>query len=785
MVSALNRKLLRDLAQLKGQVATIAMVLACGIMAMIMLRTTFESLLVSRDEYYREERFADVFASVHRAPDSALARLESIKGVAEVYPRIVKDVMLPLPFEPEPLPGRVISIPDDGRAPLNGLFLVNGRLPERGRPREALLLDQFARARGISPGDRLPAVLNGSLVDLEVVGLVMSPEYVFAIGPGQNVADAARFGVLWMHRTAVAHVFRLEGAFNDVVIRIEPDASMPAVLDAVDRQLERYGTLHSVPRDQQLSNYALTNELANLRGLALMVPMIFLGVAAFLVNIVVSRLVFLERSQIAVLKALGYSNRRIGLHYLGLVALIALIGGVLGVGFGIWSGRWMTGFYREFFNFPSTAYRLTPGVLALALTIGLGSAVTGAMLSVYRVAKLPPAEAMRPPAPASYRRSRLARLGLDRLAGPAATMIGRDVIRKPLRFVLSTAGIAMGVSIYIFGTFQWDSFGHVMLEVFPRQHREDLSVTFTTSLPERSIRELAHLPGVQIAEGSRTVGVRFRSGTIWRDSVIIGLPSKSALRHLFDAQDREISIPDDGLLMTDRLAHILGLEVGDRVQAEILEGDFAKRSVVVSGLIDEPFGLQAYASNRFVDRLLKEEPRVTAAFLRLDREIADEVHARLKRMPTVIGVGSTTAVIAAYNHQTGQSMSVIITILTLSAAAIAIGVVYNNARIALSLRSRELASLRVLGFRRGEISTILLGELATQAALGIPLGLLLGDAWARLYVASLTTETLRFPFRIADKTYAIAALIALVAGAISALFVRRKLDLVEVLKAAE
>jgi putative ABC transport system permease protein len=787
-VSALDRKLGRDLWRLKGQVATIALVLACGIMAMVMLRSTWQSLLGARDAYYEQYRFGDVFARLERAPDAVLPRLERLSGVALAYARISEDVMVAMPDEPDPISGRLVSIPDAEAPPLGALYLRAGRLPAVGADDEAVVLEQFAEAHHLGPGDHLPVVINGKLRSLHLVGVALSPEYVLAMSGREMIVDNSRFVVLWMLRGAVAPAFRIEGAFNDVVLRLEPGASLPGVLEAVDRELVRYGGRHAVPRAKQTSNYALTSELSILRTLALMIPAMFLAVAAFLVNVVVSRLVFLERTQIAVLKALGFSDRRIARHYLVLVALIVAIAALVGIALGVWSGRWMTNVYADFYRFPTRLFQVSPGMLAMTVGVGLVTAVAGAMTAVRRVARMPPAQAMRPPAPLTYRHTLLERLGLRRVIGPSAMMVVREIERRPFRFALSALGIAMGIAIFVMGRFSWDSFDYLMAEVFPREHQEDLTVMVVRALPERALREIEHLPGVSLAEGQRMVPVRFRAGPRWRDSMIVGLPPTPQLRQLLDRGTRPVTLPREGLVMTDRLARLLGVSIGDEIDVDLLEGDYATRRLPLAGVLDEAFGLQAYARSDWLAGVLREEPRVSALLLRVQADRAADVRARLKQMPQVLGVTSTERIIQRYREQTGRSMLGMTLILTLSAAAIAIGVVYNNARIALSLRSRDLASLRVLGFTRVEISSILLGELAAQVVLGIPLGFVIGRWWASVLAQSIDPEAIRFPFHIASSTYAAAALIGLVSAVVSALLVRRQLDhldLVAVLKSSE
>ncbi|HET9621198.1 MAG TPA: FtsX-like permease family protein [Kofleriaceae bacterium] len=787
-MSALDRKLGRDLWRLKGQVATIGLVLACGVMAMIMMRSTWQSLLEARDAYYARFRFGDVFAHLERAPDAVLGRLARVPGVALAYARVVEDVMVPMADEPDPIAGRMISIPDAGEPPLGALYLRAGRLPAAGAPDEVVVLAQFADSHHLAPGDAIPAVINGRLRTLAIVGVALSPEYVLAISGREMIADNRRFVVLWMRRAALAPAFRMVGAFNDVVLRLAPGASPAGVRAAVDRELAPHGGSHAVDRARQTSNYALHNELAILRMLAVMLPAIFLSVAAFLVNVVVSRLVFLERTEIAVLKALGFTDRRIARHYLVLVALIVAIGSVVGIALGVWSGTWMTNLYSEFYRFPTRIYHVSGALVALTCVIGLAAASAGALLAVYRITRMAPAEAMRPPAPLAYRRSRLERLGLRRVLGPTGMMVAREIERRPLRFAMSTLGIAMGLAIFVMGRFSWDSFDFLMSDVFVREHQEDLTVSVARALPARALHELAHVPGVRFVEGQRAVAVRFRAGARQRDAAIIGMPVEPELRHQLDDGTRPVRLPERGLVMTDKLAELLGLAVGDLVDVDILEGDYPTRQLPLAGVIREAFGLQAYARADWLAQVLREQPRVSLLLLRVDRDRSDDVRARLRSFPAVLGVTRTQHITDLYRAQTGRSMLVMTLILTLSAAAIAIGVFYNNARIALSLRARDLASLRVLGFTRLEISRILLGELAVQVGLGIPLGLAIGTWWSRWFAAAIDPEAIRFPVHIAAHTYASAALIGLVAATVSALLVRRKLDhldLIAVLKSSE
>jgi putative ABC transport system permease protein len=786
-VSALDRKLLRDLVQLRGQVITIALVVAAGVASWVCLRSAYASLDLARDAYFERQRLGDVFVHLERAPLSLADRIEAIDGVTAVYPRLVETASLPIEGMPEPALAQLVSIPDEGLPPMNGLDLVEGRLPDPAHADEALLLEQFASRRGIRVGASLPAVMEGRLRTLRIVGIAMSPEFVFAVAPGAMTVEET-FTVIWMRESALAAPYRMEGAFDDAVVRLQPGASEPDVIAAIDRLLAPYGTNGAIPRRLQSSAYFVDGELVQLEAMATVSPLIFLGVAAFLLHVVLARLVHLQRGEIAVLKAIGYTDLEVGSQYVKLVLAIVAAGSLLGVAAGAWLGSGMIDLYAEYFRFPGRTYRLTPDVVAIGVLVSAAAAGVGALGSVRHIARLPPAEAMQPPAPGRYRATWLSRGAIARLFETSGRMVLRELERRPLRALVSSVGIAMAIAILVVGRFAHDGLENLIETQFQLAMREDLAVSFASPRPERAVRELGHLPGVERAEGIRTVAARARVGPRSRDIALIGHAPDHRLRALVDSGGREVSIPADGVLVTSKLAEILGARTGDDLSLSLLEGDRATRSVHVAGLVAEPYGLFVHGSAETVRALLREEPRVSSAVLRVDPRAMADVQERLRDLPQVIGVTRRQGIVDSFRQQSGRSMATMTLILSIFAVIVSIGVVYNNARIALSVRERELASLRVLGFTRGEVSAILLGELGAHLALAIPIGLAVGTWLSHLVMATVDAERYRMPVVVSAQTYAFAVTVAIVAGVASALLVRRRLDrldLVAVLKSRE
>jgi putative ABC transport system permease protein len=787
-VRALDIKLFRDLAQMRGQVITIALVVACGIGSYVAVQGAYFSIVGVRDAYYERHRFPDVFAPLERAPRSLLPRLQALPGVALAYARVVERVSLPLAGRAEPATGHLIGVPTDAEPALGSLMLREGRLPLPGRADEVVVLEAFAHAHGLDLGSRLPAVIAGIERELRIVGIALAPEYVFAISPGEVVPDARRFGALWMDREVVEVAFRMQGAFNELLVRLQPGASERKVIEALNAVLEPYGALGAYGKGRQLSNQVLQSDLSRLRTLTALLPVIFLGVAAFLLNVVLSRLVQLQRPQIATLKAIGYSHRRVGLHYLELAIVVVLIGAGLGLPIGVWLGGRMTDSYQIFFHFPDLQFQVDPRILTLAAASSLIAALAGALANVRAVMRLPPAEAMRPQPPASYRRAFSERLRISFLFGPAASMVLRELERWPVRLALSITGVALAVALLIAGRFGVDAVEYFMYVHFDLAERDDVSVSFRRPVDARALRELEHLPGVLRAEGVRLASVRFRNGHRSRESMIAGYEDDAELRKVLDNRGQVVPVPEQGIVINTTLARILGISAGEDLVFDVLEGARGQRRVRIARVVDEVFGLFGHMRARELARLLGDEGPVSMALLRVDPRWHAALTRALRARPDVLGVNQHDATIEMFERHTAGQMRFTTLIMTLFASVIACGVIYNNARIALATRSRDLASLRVLGFRRSEISAILLGELAVQVLCALPLGLWLGRELAEWLMAQSDPELYRFPVVISTQTYSFAVLVTLAASLVSALLVRRsldRLDLVAVLKSRE
>jgi len=780
---------MRDLIRMRSQVFAIILVVACGVAQLATNFTAFQALQNAQADYYRDYRFADVFASLKRAPDSTLRQIEAIPGILEVEPRLTHDLILDVPGLDQPASGRVISLPDDRQPALNQLYIRRGRYLEPGKPYEILISEAFADANKLQVGATINAVINGRWRSLSVVGVALSPEYIYQIKPGDLFPDNKRFGVLWMSRTSLAAVLDMNGAFNDVSIALERDASEPAVITELDRILRPYGGQGAYGRKNQVSHTFLSDEIRQNRVAGIVVPAIFLGLAGFLISTVLTRLVSIERDQIGLLKAFGFGNPPIAAHYLKMAILVITAGWLAGIVVGGWWALVLRDVYQNFYHFPALPFSLTLGTVAVTYLVVASTAAASAVGAVRRASSLPPAEAMRPPAPASFRSGAFELLDIGRWVPLTGRIVARNMARYPVRAVLSIFGIALGTAVLLVGHYLQDALHYVADLQFRVAQHDNESVTFRTPQNGSALYEIAGLPGVLRVEPVRAVPVRLRNGHRERRVALVGLPPDGELRRLVSQDGHQHRLPISGLVLTKKLADILHVTRGDQISVEAIEGRRPMpQDLQVTGLVDESFGISAYMNITEVNQFMSEGNVSSGALLLIDSQQQPQVFAALKRRPAIATVSSRTAALASFEETLAQTSGAFAYVLVLFATAIVFAAVYNAGRIALSERTRELASLCVLGFSRSEVAVVVIGEQMALTIAAIPIGLGIGYLIASWLSWVYTLEMFRIPVFIDCTSYFATVVSVAAAAALSAWVVRgriTRLQLVSAIKTME
>lgn len=773
---------------MKGQAFAIVLVIISGVSTYVMLISVLDSLHVTREKFYREYGFADVFVSLKRSSENLKPRIAEIPGVNLVETRVVANVKLDIKGFDEPVTAKLLSVPETGTSYLNRLYLRKGRMVDPWKDNEVIVSEAFAEAHRFKPGDNFAAVINGKWKRLIIVGIALSPEFVLQSRPGAISPDYKRYAILWMGRNALATAYNMKGAFNDVSLSLNKNARADDVLIHLDNIIDNYGGFGSYARKDQISHRFLSEEFKQLQSSAEIFPPIFIAVAAFLLNVVVSRTVNLQRDQIAILKAFGYSNSDIAIHYVKMVLVIVIIGIAGGLAVGAWLGNGLGKIYMDFYRFPYLIYELKPSVALTSALITIFAALAGTIYSVWKAAAIPPAKAMRPEPPAFFKKSIIERLGLWRLISQPTRMIIRNIRRRPVKSLLTITGISLSCAIMIAGTFSKDAVDFMIDVQFRLSQKEDMTVTFVEPTSKKAVYELKRLTGIEHAEVFRSVPVKLRLGHRSYRTSIYGIEPANHLNFLLDVNLKPVSLPPHGVILTDYLGDILGVRHGDMLTVEVMEGNRAVRQVPVVGFIKQYIGLQAYMDLNALNSLMREGNAVSGAYIAVDSLYQHEIYRKLVDMPRVAGVVLRKNEIKNFYETQAEAFLFFTFVATILAGTIAFGVIYNSARIALAERSRELSSLRVLGYTRAEISYIFLGELGLLALASIPLGFVLGTGLCAYVANSVSSDLFRIPVVVEPATYSLAAAVVIASACLSGLIVRRKLDrldLVAVLKARE
>jgi len=788
MLPYLDRKVLRDLRRLLGQAIAVALVMACGLAMMIMARSLIRSLESTRDEYYQGHRFAEVFVHLKRAPLGVAEQVRRLPGVARVQADISVQVTLDIAGLDEPASGVVRSAPSGGQPELNRLFLRAGRWLRPGEHGEVLVGEAFAEANGLRPGDTLTMLLHGRRETLRVAGVVLSPEFIFESRPGTALPDNRTYGSFWLPYDDLAAAFSLDGAFNYLTLTLEPGAGERSVIAALDRLLDPYGGRGAYARADHPSHIRVSDEIRVLRTLAVAFPIVFLSVAAFMTNAVLSRLINLQREQVAVLKAFGFTNRQIAVHFLEFALVMVAGGPGAGAVGGIVLGHRLVALYHNFFRFPELAFRLDRTALVAALVVSAGAAVAGVFSAVRRAAQLPPAEAMRPEPPAQYRPALIERTGIAHHLSNTFRIAVRNIERRPMQALFTCAGLALATGILIVPNCFRDAVAEVLEFQWDVVQRQDMSAGLIEPSSMTALHALWQLPGVTTVEPFRAVAVRLHVGHRHRQLGLRGLPAQTQHDRVIDAGYHSISLPPEGLVLSSKLAQVLGARVGDSVRVEVLEERRQVRSVPLVRLAEDFAGMAAYMERSALNRLLGEGDVMNGASFRVEAGRRQEFLRALKETPRVNWVAIKESMRANFRRTTAASINTFQVIYLVFATVVAFGVVYNNARISLAERARELATLRVIGFSRREVGGVLVTELVILALMAVPVGLVLGAGFATGIVNAVNTETVRLPVVLTLGNFSFAVLVVTVASTLSAVFVLRqlhRLNLVGVLKAPE
>ncbi|MFZ3231185.1 MAG: ABC transporter permease [Pseudobdellovibrio sp.] len=786
-MKGLQRKLIRDFKMMFMQVITIALLIMGGVSVLVSSWSSYQSLQRARDIFYDQYHFADVFSELVRAPQSIVTKISELKDVELVESRIIKDGLVEVNGQVEPALGRFISW-SGNQQQLNLVYLRQGRMPQPGSNLEIVVHESFAISHKLKLGDSIKVLLNGQQKVFIISGIVISPEYVYALSPIAPLPDDKHFGIFWLRQKDLEELSGLTSAFNSLQIKVSNENSINEIKRQVDLILGPYGNIQSYDRSRQLSNLFVEDEIRQQKIMAIVMPSVFLAVAMFILNVIISRLIALDRAKIATLKSLGYGAWSLTIHYFQLVTLILLVGTIPSIYIGSLIGKWYAGLYQDFFRFPSIDFSLSLSAVIIGLLAGLVPGWIGAAGAFYKVFSLKPAEALRPPSPPEFHKGLFDLFGLTNRLGIFAKMTLRSLTFRPLRLVLSILGIAAALAILINGSFWTDVIDFMMNRQFYEMQREDLTVRLAHPKSYSVYSELNQIPGVIMTEGERSVPVRLQFKNYNKDLLLIGWNEKSQLSRVMDNKGHIIQPIAEGILLSRYFETKYNIRSGDKVHMKVLQGTQTEFSVLVMGFVDDLVGQQAYALNTDLHRWLKEQNAVDSIQLKIDPAFAEKIYVNLKEKPEVVAVSIRRLMLKSFNETVASMILTFTFILYIFAIGIAGSVIYNSVRIEFSEKGWELASLRILGFDVWLTFELLFIEIGFQVFLALIPGLLLGYWLSFLSTNFIHNDTFSFPLVINSSTYAKAVLLLLFTFIVSGLFLYQKvkqLNFSDALKARE
>lgn len=783
MFSTLDRKLFRDLNRMKLQAMAIAVVMALGVMILVMMGGLVISLEQTRDTYYERYRLAHVFGPVARAPRHVIARLAAIDGVNAAIGRINGSALINMPSSEIPIQAQIVSLPNFEKPKINDVYLVDGRAINSAQEDEILIIESFAKAHNLSPGDTISATINGAKRNLRIAGLAQSPEFLYTAVPGELAPDDKRFAIIWMKQKSLEAAFDLKGAFNEALLLISREANLTDILAKTDRILDSFGGFGAYGIVDHSSNRFIAEEIKGVKASGKAMPPIFLGIAAFLLYIVIARIIQSERQQIGLLKAFGYTSFEIGLHYMKFIMVIAVGGAILGSIWGIMAGRSFASIYQIYYKFPFLVFQIDPATIIVGLIISVITATLGGVFVLRGIFKLSPAVAMRAATPPDFNRSKKFGIFLKKLLDQPTRMIIRTLMRQPGRAAGAVIAIAAGMSLTVAMIGIMASFDDTIEISFGVIDRSDVTVSFVAPLSSKTIFELQSIDGVQIVEPIRNVPVILQNGLYTHKGAVSGLLTNPELNRAVDHDYKPMSIRDDGIIIASAIAKKLHIKAGDFLTVNVREGIKPVLHIPVVGITETLIGSPIYMQLDKLNTALKQPNRVSGAFLKIDSAKQAAIYKTLKNMSQVAGVSLASEAKQAFQTIMDSGAGAMRFVMAAVAFVITFGIVFNSAKIAFAERERDLACIRTIGFSKGETAYVLLGELGLITLIALPIGSVLGYYLSFAAAQAFSTDLYKIPTNIVPEAFGTAALAVIVAAIFSGWLVKRNIDNIDLVAA--
>lgn len=787
------KKFLRDLKESKGQFISVLAVVIIGVMFYTGLYSALDIFSGAGQKYFTEYRLADLWSTVYRAPEGVVGRIEAIPGVKMAEGRIVHDVRIFMADRNAMV--RLISLPDKNQDIVNDIMLKSGSYFSAGAGNQCLVSEDFFKANHLVIGQTIEPIVNGERVKLSIVGTAKSPEYIYEIRDATEVfPDHEKFGVIYAKESYLQTILDYKGSVNDISVLLAKDGDSKKVKAEMEKILKPYGLVSTIEKKDQTGYSMFHSDETGLKSMAAIFPMLFFIASAVIIYITMTRMIENQRTLMGVLKALGYSDWDIMLHYQTYPLLVGILGSILGSLIGIFFiGKGLLGVFNSFYNLPTDNSSSHLGIIIPASLTALFFCVFAGYNACRKELRLVPAESMRPKPPTSGRKTLLENFDFFwQRINFSWKIIFRNLFRYKRRSAMASVGIIFSIALLLIALAFRSSMANMVEVQYEDIQKFDLKINFTQMMDTDELSYIRSLSHVQSVEPVMETGMELVNGWKKKDIGVIALDREAKLYGVYDRQGNPAILPSDGVLLPARLMRTLNLHTGDRVTLRSYypgkNEDRDKKTVAVKGETSQFIGQSAVCSMDYIDYLLNEGAMVNAAYIELDDlKYEKEVTEKLKDILTISTIQSKSEVVANTSKQL-QSMNTMIFFMLFGASILAIAVIYNITNINIFERRREIATLSVLGFTSAELKSLVFNENFFISAFGMLIGIPMGRFLAGMAIETQATETLQLPMVMEPTNYLLAAVLIIAFTAIANLLLRNKItsiDMVESLKSAE
>lgn len=738
MIKKLDLRLLRLLKKQKGQVIAIVMVIVLGLMIYVAMNSAFINLTVSLEYHHENHHFADIYAEVFKISDDQVKKVSNLPGVKSTEGRFVFDV----PFIHEGDEKVNVRLMTSTFTDINTLHALEGQASVFNG-NQCLVIDKFAAARQISVGDSITVHVGGKDVDIEVSGVVSSPEFVYLIESEQSLLPSpGKFGVVYVSEKFIQNNLG-ETSYNEVLFTIDKQVQIESMINRLEDELDEYGLLRIYDKEDQLSNNLVHQELKGVEQTAQSVPVIFLGVAGVILIVMINRLVKNDRVVIGLLKSMGYSNKKILMHYTKLSLVIGLVGGIFGVIFGFALSVQFTAIYNEFFSIPTLRFLFRPELIVSAVFLISTFSIASGLIGARRAIKIQPAMSMRPEPPKVGKRILIEKLKIWQYVKFSNKMVLRNLFRNKKRAVFITLGIVLTFSITLVPFFMVTAFQDLFSTMFGEFQTMDYNMNFSQGMHQNVLKDIeAELP-VDHVEGKIEFPFNLSFKHFEKPINIIGLEANTAFFNFTNIENETVYLNKNDFFISEGFANVLNVSKGDEIRIESFIPDRDDAYIIVTEIIKQNLGANAYMLQEDMYDTLIDTHYINGAYIDTHEDITEAVD-KWRQVSSVLSLEDMKGSFEEFLTLTITSLSILI----IFAGILGFAIVYNSTIMTLNERRLEFSSLRVMGFTKNELMTQVYKEHLIMTLIGIVFGVPVSRWMLESLKQTFTTELYAFEVNI-------------------------------------